>query len=251
MSEDLIFIITRCVRKEEHNRLFKECYKCIRNHYDNPIYIIDDNSDQKVLEDYPMSGVEIIQSEFPGAGEILPYYYMYHRKLGKKAIILQDSMFIQRKLEISDVKDYKFLWYFNSHNSIWEVAEKLRAVIMSIETWSQTLYEGIYDTMMEYEWHGCFGSCMIITLDFLHELQEKTRIFDLLGEIKARSDRCMLERLLGIYTHYIINKDGKDISLLGNISRHCYAWGLTYDKYVSDYAVLMKEHAIIKVWNGR
>lgn len=72
MSEDLIFIITRCVRKEEHNRLFKECYKCIRNHYDNPIYIIDDNSDQKVLEDYPMSGVEIIQSEFPGAGEILP-----------------------------------------------------------------------------------------------------------------------------------------------------------------------------------
>jgi len=251
MSEDLIFIITRCVRKEEHNRLFKECYKCIRKHYENPIYIIDDNSDQKVLEDYPMYGVEIIQSEFPGSGEILPYYYMYHRKLGKKAIILQDSMFIQCKLEINDVKDYKFLWHFNSRNSILEVGEKLRAVVMSIETRSQTLYEGIYDTLMEHKWHGCFGSCMIITLDFLNELQEKTRMLDLLGEIKVRSDRCMLERLIGIYTHYIINKDVKDVSLLGSIFQQSYNFGLTYDEYVCAYSILTKESAIIKVWNGR
>jgi hypothetical protein len=198
-----------------------------------------------------MYGVEIIQSEFPGSGEILPYYYMYHRKLGKKAIILQDSMFIQCKLEINDVKDYKFLWHFNSRNSILEVGEKLRAVVMSIETRSQTLYEGIYDTLMEHKWHGCFGSCMIITLDFLNELQEKTRMLDLLGEIKVRSDRCMLERLIGIYTHYIINKDVKDVSLLGSIFQQSYNFGLTYDEYVCAYSILTKESAIIKVWNGR
>jgi len=198
-----------------------------------------------------MSGVEIIQSEFPGAGEILPYYYMYHRKLGKKAIILQDSMFIQRKLDISDVKDYKFLWQFGSKICLLNVAEKLQAFIMSTERRSQTIYGEIYDTLMEYKWHGCFGTSMIISLDFLNELQEKTGILDLLGEIKRREDRYILERLVGIYTHCIINKDVKDVSLLGSIFHQSYKFGLTYDEYLSDYAVLTKEHAIIKVWNGR
>jgi hypothetical protein len=122
---------------------------------------------------------------------------------------------------------------------------------MSIGRRSHTIYEGIYDTLMEYEWHGCFGISMIISLDFLNELQEKTRILDLLGEINMRQDRCMLERLVGIYTHYIINKDVKDVSLLGSILHQSYKWGLTYDEYVSDYSVLTKEHPIIKVFNGR
>lgn len=170
MSHNLIFIMTRCVRTAEHNRLYQECYRCIRNLYDNPIYIIDDNSNREQIIELDMSGVEIIQSEFPGAGEILPYYYLYHRKLGKKAVILQDSMFIQQKIDFDTVEDYKFLWHFNTDNQLKELKDKLSEVISSLPA-----YEELYDTLFEYNWSGCFGTCMVVTFDFLSEMQEKNR----------------------------------------------------------------------------
>ena len=246
MLDDLIFIITRCVQKKEHNRLFKECYMSIRKFYDNYIYIIDDNSDKAIIDTYDMSGVEIIQSEFPGAGEFLPYYYMYHRKLGKKAVILQDSMFIQRKLELSDIEDYKFLWYFKSQYYIHEVKDLLREVLALLP-----VYEELYDIFIEYKWSGCFGSCMVITLDFLSEIHEKTEILDQINKIKLRPDRCMLERLIGICVYYARNKNNKEVSLLGDIFKQSYSWGITYDEYLLDYNNINKESVVVKVWNGR
>lgn len=242
---DLVFILTRCVRKPEHNRLYKECYKCIRKHYNNQIYIIDDNSDQNILDSFDMSGVEIIKSEFPGAGEFLPYYYMYHRKLGKKAIILQDSMFIQHKIDV-DIDDYKFLWFFSAKDCIEEVKGKIREVLYLLPE-----CDNLYDTLFEYEWSGCFGSCMVITLDFLSEVHEKTGLLNIIGEVKTRKDRCMLERLLGICVYYLKNKDSKDISILGNIFQQFYPWELSYEEYITNQSELSEMCPIVKVWNGR
>ena len=242
---DLVFILTRCVRKPEHNRLYKECYNCIRKHYNNPIYIIDDNSDQNMLDSFDMSGVEIINSEFPGSGELLPYYYMYHRNLGKKAIILQDSMFIQDKIDV-DIDDYKFLWLFKSRDCIETVKDKILEVMYLLPE-----YDDMYDLFFDHKWSACFGSCMVITLDFLSELQGKTGLLNIIGEVKTRQDRCMLERLLGICVYYVKNKDSKDISILGSIFEQFYPWGLTYEEYITEHSKLSEMSPIIKVWNGR
>lgn len=236
--------MTRCVRKAEHNRLYVECYRSIRKFYNNRIYIIDDNSDRDVLISIDMSGVEIIQSEFPGAGEILPYYYMYHRHLGKKAVILQDSIFIRDRLDLDSVDDYKFLWYFPLNNSI----KDGRDIILELSS-RLPIYEDLYDTIFEYEWSGCFGSSMIISLDFLIELQDKTHILDLIGDITSRSHRCALERVLGICTYYLRNKDADAISMFGSIFKQDYQWGSTYDEYLN--LELSVKCPAAKVWSGR
>jgi len=248
---DLIFIITRCVQKAEHNRLYQECYRCIRALYDNPIYIIDDNSNKDYLITIDMSGVEVIQSEFPGAGEILPYYYLYHRKLAKKAIILHDSMFIQSKIDFNTVEDYKFLWYFRPDNKIKEVKDKLCDVVSSLP-----VHEDFYDLIFEYKWSGCFGACMVITLDFLSEIQEKIGILDIIKDISIRSDRCMLERLIAICAYYMNNKEPSEISLLGSIHDQPFRWAFTYEEYILHYPEIRNPEMrnvcqIVKVWNSR
>ncbi len=246
MTDDLIFIMTRCVQKPEHNRLYQECYRCIRKLYTNPIYIIDDNSNKNNLINIEMSGVEIIQSEFPGAGEILPYYYMYHRQLGKKAVILQDSMFLKSRLAMHDTDDYKFLWKFSLDNSIEDGRDIIRKLCFKLPA-----YEEIYDIIFDYKWSGCFGLSMILSLEFLTELQAKTGILDIIHEIKTRSHRCALERLLGACTYYTKNKDSENVSLFGSIFKQEYEWGLSYDQYLAEHSELSKQCPIVKVWSGR
>ena len=40
------FIILRHVNEKEHDNYWKTCYRTIRKFYNNPILIIDDNSNQ-------------------------------------------------------------------------------------------------------------------------------------------------------------------------------------------------------------
>lgn len=53
----------------------------------------------------------IIKSKYPKRGELLPYFYYLKNKLFDKAIILHDSVFINKKLNLK-FKKYKFLWEF-------------------------------------------------------------------------------------------------------------------------------------------
>lgn len=236
--DDLIFIMTRCVRSPEHNRLYIECYKCIRAFYTCPIYIIDDKSDRDVLIEHDMSGVTIIQSEFPGAGELLPYYYMYHKKLGKKAVILHDSMFIQKPLDL-DIIDYKFLWHFPPTADTASIKDLFTTSAIKLNK-----FDVLYDIFYDYQWNGCFGSCMIITLDFLNKMQETTQFLSIIPDIVSRIHRCMLERFISVVCYSI---HPKHESLLGSIFRQFYPWGITYEEYKSNKL----DNAIVKVWNSR
>ena len=73
--DDLTFVILRYVIDENTNKAWQECYKNIRKFYNNKIVIIDDHSDKKYLSKIDLTNCYIIQSEFKGRGELLPYYY--------------------------------------------------------------------------------------------------------------------------------------------------------------------------------
>ncbi len=244
--------MTRCVRKPEHNRLYKESYKYIRQRYPNvKIVIIDDNSDKKILEEMPMENVEIIQSEFPGAGEYLPYYYTLTRKLFKKAILIQDSMFLNSNINFDSLTDYKLLYYFDEEDK--NDKNYVGNLIKQIEVLSRK--DELMDFYKSRNWVSCWGGAAGITLEFLERLERELSISKLKDVIKNRDDRIAFEHLIGLVCMFLKNKPRNEVSFFGSfqdtiLRRDPTLNGLyNFDMYLKD-PVRIKE-SLIKVWNGR
>ena len=242
------FILTRCVRKPEQNKMYIEAYKRIREHHPTlKIVIIDDNSDTSALQDYPMENVEIIQSEFPAAGEYLPYYYLLTRKLFKKAICMQDSMLLNTTIDFNRIIDYTFLYYFPK-DSLHETAvqDMLKHLKRSDE---------LLDLYKNKEWVGCWGSAIGITLEFLEKIQSELDILQLKTLIKDREYRCGLERVSGLCAQLLRPKASDHISFFGNhydmdvMKYPDTANNYNYTKYEQDPTRI--KDAILKLWNGR
>ena len=94
------FIITRHVNSESTNRYWNHSVKCLRTLYPlKKIIIIDDNSNYNFVKaDFNYKNIEIIQSEFKGRGELLPYYYYLKNKFFENAVILHDSVFFHKRV---------------------------------------------------------------------------------------------------------------------------------------------------------
>jgi hypothetical protein len=193
-----------------------------------------------------MSGVNIIHSDFPGSGEILPYYYLYHRKLGKKAVILHDSMFIQKPIPLESVNDYKFLWNFKCPIQIDDVEENFHNAVFKLEKRDE-----LYDIFHDFNtWYGCFGASMVITLDFIYKLQENTQFLNILPDINTRKRRSMFERFIGIVCHYTLPKELEELSYMNSIFQQPNEWGTEYEEYLGIKDVF-KDVMVVKVWSGR
>jgi len=107
------FIILRHVNSALTNNYWIRCHGCIRIFYpEHPILIIDDGSDYKYVTDITLYKTTVINSEYPGRGELLPYYYYLHNKLFETAVIIHDSVFINTYIDLS-VNKYKFIWELN------------------------------------------------------------------------------------------------------------------------------------------
>ena len=114
--DNLGFIVLRHVNCEKHDKYWLYCYNCIRKYYpETQIIIIDDNSNYKFITNKTLYKTTVINSEYKGRGELLPYYYYIHNKLFSKAIIIHDSVFINSYID-TNIENYKFLWDFK-HSS--------------------------------------------------------------------------------------------------------------------------------------
>jgi hypothetical protein len=246
-KEEVGFIVTRCVRRVEQNTLYKECYEAIRRfHPELKIIFIDDNSNKDVLEEYDMDNVEIIQSEYPTAGEYLPYWYLLQRKMFKKAIFMQDSMILNNRIKYEGVDDFRFLFEFPSDR--YEVNE----VNILIDNTSKpkelrTLYNS-------NNWSGCWGSTMVITSEFLQKVEYTLQISKWSKVINTRNMRMGLERGIALACIYTSGNSVNN-SLFGNVyetqtfkdpelnSKHSLKMYLEDKTRIKD--------PIIKIWNGR
>ncbi len=233
-EKEIGFIILRHVNSDYTNKYWITCYNSIRRFYpDNKIIIIDDNSDYKYISNETLYNTIIIQSEYPKRGELLPYYYFLNNKLFDIAVIIHDSVFINKKIDFT-VDKYKLIWDFeHSHNDQIEDETKM---IRTLED----------DNLLRFyqerkEWKGCFGVMTVITHDFLTSINNKYNISKLLPLIITRYNRMSLERVFSC----ILQKEAPRETLMGNILEYC-PWGITYEQ-ISNYSYL----PIIKVWTGR
>ncbi len=248
------FIITRCVTCEKTNKYWNECIFRIRKYYpSNEIVVIDDNSNMEFVKDvHHIDNVRIINSEFKGAGEILPYYYLHKFRFFPEAVILHDSVFFNTRIKFEVLKNVPVmpLWHFvyneNVGNSLWILRH-----IKNINIIRRKLQQDSVQTLgfrRQDKWSGCFGVQSYISLSFLDTITRKYDLMSVIPLIKNRNDRCCLERIMGIIFSTEFPTLTTSYSLLGDIWKY-QKWGTTYDEYIS--GKLYQNKPLVKVWTGR
>lgn len=253
MSDDNVFFILRHINTEGSNRLWQECYRKIRIYYpENKIYIIDDNSPMKATTTMQLYNCEIIESEYPGRGEVLPYYYFHKLRCGKKAIFLHDSVFINSYIDFHKIDTYKYLFSFKPGNH--GIDDDIRSILNKCT--ESSAYVNLYND--KSKWLGCFGAMVIISLDFLDKLVEKSNFIEIcLTNIFNRHYRMCFERIISILCLYYATNDATNavnLSYFGDIYAWCYStitpWGTSYDDYYP-HRGRHEFYKVTKVWSGR
>ena len=233
MSDNKIgFIILRHVNDEVTNNYWICCYESIRKYYpENPIMIIDDNSNY--VTNPELYKTTIIKSEYPGRGELLPYYYYLHNHLFDIAVILHDSTIINQYIDLN-VNKYKILWDFE-HD--WDqIEDETKLIKLFNDQYLLDFYEN------KSLWKGCFGGMSIIAFDFLNVINNKYDLSLLLGSVLTRYNRCSFERIIAC----LLQKEYPISILFGNI--HTYVkWNSINCENKDQYTYL----PITKYWTGR
>jgi hypothetical protein len=244
------FILTRHVNSEKTNRYWNHCVKLLRVYYpDNQIILIDDNSNQEFVNSYHnYKNLTIIQTEYPGRGELLPYIYFLKYKWFDNAIIIHDSIFFHKRYNFEKF-NYNVLplWVFYNNDSEIDNILRIADCLNNNNIIKSQLMKWNKNT-----WHSCFGVMCYINYDYLNTINNKYSIINLIKIVRNRSDRCALERIFGIiFSFELTNK----YSLFGNInsSHHTKINNCTYN--FNDYIELFNKKKIlapvVKVWTGR
>lgn len=248
------FIITRHVNSEKTNNYWNHCVKLIRTFYPNKkIIIIDDNSNYDYIKaEHEYINLQIIQSEFPKRGELLPYYYFLKYKFFNNAVIIHDSVFFHKRINFENLNGVKVmpLWHFNSDKENIENVKRLANSLKNNMIISSKILNENIMLLKSQKWYGCFGVQSYINLNFLEHIEEKYKITNLISHVNCRFDRCSLERIFGIIFYTESNKILNQKSLFGDIMKY-QKWGCTYDEYMNLLKKGKLPRYIIKVWTGR
>jgi hypothetical protein len=231
------FIILRHVNSKITNSYWVFCYKSIRKYYpENNILIIDDNSNYDFITQQDLYKTTIIQSEYPGRGELLPYYYyLQNSELFDIAVIIHDSVFINSYIDFSEVDKYKLIWEFSLHKDNDQIEDETKMINVFQDSDLLKFYEN------KKLWKGCFGGMSIIRYSFLEHINNKYNISKLLDLVVSRYNRCSFERVIGC----LFQKEYPKETLLGNIFGYC-EWGITINEIY-----IVTDLPIIKIWTGR
>jgi hypothetical protein len=275
---DFGFFITRHVNSAKTNVYWNRCVCFLNRWYPlRKIVVIDDNSNQALIKGFKeYKNLEIIQSEFPGCGELLPYYYLYHRKFFQYAVIIHDSVFFHRRIPFEKFGKIDAIPLWNFHSDTENVgnarrmvqhlknkhrllpflekknskAHSIRAAPMRANEFPilgmqhQSPEDYIFAT-----WKGCFGVQCFIRTSFLTFLVDKYDLMQMVKEVTCRADRCSLERIFGVL--FFLETRTKTVSIFGNIL-HYHQFNYSFDQYKEDYYVKKKiPHAVTKIFTGR
>jgi len=253
------FIITRHVNSEITNKYWNQSVKLIRTFYPlRQIVIIDDNSNQEFVKpDFDYKNLTIIQSEFPQRGELLPYYYYLKYKWFPNAVIIHDSLFIHKKIHFETfLMPVIPLWHHNydkeNMHNILRITSGLKnnsLLIQKIHKKEEIVLNLISKSNNDF--NLCFGGQCYIKLGFLEKIEQKYGISNLINFIHNRSDRCALERILGLLFCQEYPRLLKINSLFGDIVSSPRAFSYNYNDYNNDIQHKKVISPFVKVWTGR
>jgi hypothetical protein len=251
------FIITRHVNSETTNEYWNHCVKLIRSHYPfRKIIVIDDNSNYSFVKaQFPYKNVEIVQSEYPGRGELLPYVYFIRHKWFENAVIIHDSIFFHKRIPFETFKmPVMPFWHWQydkeNLNNLLRISSFLKnnSVLKNKLTGSEINILGL---SQKDNFNLVFGGICYINYGFLMNIEAKYGISNLVNAIKCRTDRCGLERILGLLFFIEYPKVLSFNSLFGSIFSHYKNFGYHYNEYINDFNQKRFVEPVVKVWTGR
>jgi hypothetical protein len=250
------FIITRHVNSEKTNRYWNQCVKLIRTYYPlRQIIIIDDNSNQQFVKaEHSYKNITVIQSEYPGRGELLPYIYYLRYKWFPKAIIIHDSLFIHRripfeKITIPVLPLWHHLYDKENLNGLMQIVSVLNNNYELIKKLNRSDINIL--GLNKNSFNLCFGGQAIIQLNFLEKIQNKYNINALVNVVRNRTDRCAFERIIGLLFCEEYSQLTNINSLFGDIMNKYKAFNYDYNDYKTDLRQNKIIYPFVKVWSGR
>lgn len=257
------FIIARHVNSHLTNLYWNQNVKLLNTFYpEHPIVIIDDNSNYDYVHATEKhTNVQVVQSEFPKRGELLPYYYLLKDKYFERAIIIHDSVFFHQRIPFEKLTEMSVvpLWHFTADTQNLRNTERIaRSLNNSLPLIKRLDIPSIYSPTTvvlspptkEPSWVGCFGVQAYIQLSFLEELERKHSITQLIHTVKSRADRSCLERIMGCLFSMEFGNGKRPPSILGHIMTYS-RWGYSYEEYANDVKRRNIRHPVVKVWTGR
>lgn len=251
-SYDFCFIILRHMNSYITSNYWKKSYESIRKYHTELVIIIDDGSNPTYNnhEDiHNLENVFLINSEFGlGHGEILPYYYLQKLKIFKKAFVLHDSMFINKKMDIENMVEL-FFWSFDVDKMGYESYE-YEIFLLNKLNYSKELIN-LHNQPTKFK--GIFGCCGLILYETIKIFNDKYNIFNLMNHVYLRTHRSCLERIIGVL---YFNEKRFNGSLCGNIAEYYKSFNFTYDDYIKineneKIKNIFSNYNIIKIWSGR
>lgn len=255
------FIITRHVNSEKTNKYWNRCVKLIRTNYPHrQIIVIDDNSNQAFVKaEFDYSNMQVIQSEFPKRGELLPFIYFLKHRWFENAVIIHDSAFIHKHIPFEAMHNVGVMPLWN-HPYDGEFSSNLIRIASYLTNSSaiRSIIRGHMKKEVSFNIIStpginlCFGVQCVININFLQRIQNKYHITNLTNAVHCRKDRCGLERIMGIIFSIEELRKFKTQSLFGNIMQHHRAFNYDYDDYINDIVGNKKiPSVVVKVWSGR
>ena len=251
------FIITRHVNSTKTNNYWNRSVQLIRTFYPlKKIIIIDDNSNYEFVNaTHGCSNIEIIQSEYPKRGELLPYIYFMKYRWFENAVIIHDSVFIHKRIPFEIFKcNVLPLWHHpydkENVNNLIRISSKLKNNI-EVKKILRGPTVNILGLNNPYKFNLCFGVQSYINLNFLDHIESKYRISNLISVVNCRIDRCALERIIGLLFSMEDPYVKKIKSIFGNIVNHHRSFAYDYDEYMNDCDNKIVTEKFVKVWTGR
>jgi hypothetical protein len=250
------FIITRHVNSEQTNKYWNHNIKLIRTNYPlKKIVIIDDNSNYAFVKaEFDYKNVEIIQSEYPGRGELLPFVYFLRHKWFNNAVIIHDSTFIHKRIPFERIKTPVLpFWHHPYDKEHLSNLLRIGSYLKNPSFIRQKLAGSEINilSMSDDKFNLCFGGQCYINHSFLANLERKYKISNLVNAITCRKDRCGFERILGL----LFNNEYKGIKVFpsfnGDIRTHHLSFNYNFDQYINDFNNKIIHGIMIKVWTGR
>ena len=201
-------------------------YKCINSirqfYLNNHIILIDDSTEKYDLASLFSNDkcIHIIKSYIKGSADQQLFKVLSETLLFDKALFIQDSMILNKKLENIDETQFKFIWHFTNHRVHWDTVKEPRTeynIKNNIISHTDLVKHNIlrdYNDNKEFqnfcmeklykknEWVGCFGNLCVLDKKTLNILDNKVKFIERFMKSVTNRNRRVNESIFSLICHY-------------------------------------------------